>query len=204
MRLNTREWDSTFKRYMQLSKRDLPTALNAKAFFIARRAVLETPKAEIGRMSRKTSAILGKIINQRRGQRGEKGLYGLEMAKAVEILYAARRRSIAFLKSGWLPAIKLLEQAVEPKYRRNAPRSDRASKQYGQPKGSAKPARSASWRVHTIIENAASATRDKKDALHKYAAPALAAAFAHEVQSMKEYIERKMRDTAKSCGIKTN
>ena len=204
MRLNTREWDSTFKRYMQLSKRDLPTALNAKAFFIARRAVLETPKAEIGRMSRKTSAILGKIINQRRGQRGEKGLYGLEMAKAVEILYAARRRSIAFLKSGWLPAIKLLEQAVEPKYRRNAPRADRSPKQTGRPKGSARAARSASWRVHTIIENAASSTRDKKDALHKYAAPALAAAFAHEVQSMKEYIERKMRDTAKSCGIKTN
>lgn len=204
MRLNTREWDATFKKYMTLSKRDLPTALNAKAFFIARRAVLETPKAKLSNRSLRTDAVLGSIINKRRAARGERGLWGPEMAKAVETLYAVRRRSVAFLKSGWLPAIKILEQAVEPKYRRNAPRSDRSAQQVGQPKGSANPAKSTGWRVHAIIANAANATHDQKDALLKFGGPALSRAFAHEVQSMKEYIERKMRDTAKSCGVKTN
>lgn len=203
MRLNTKEWDKVFPQYLRLSKRDLAGALNAKAFFIARRAVVETPKARLNRYSNyRTGAILGTIINKRRGAKGMKGLYGIEMAKEVEILYAARRRSVAFLKSGWLPAIRKLEAAVEAKYRRGAPRTDRTSKQYGRAKGEATPARTG-WRVVARIVNAAMATRDRKDALQKFGGPALQRAFDHEVSSMGEYIARKLRDSAKSQRIKT-
>jgi hypothetical protein len=202
MRLNTKDWDKTFSRYMEFSKRDLAGALNAKAFFIARRAVVETPKAKLTRLSRATGAILGRIVNKRRGLAGDKGLYGAEMANVVEIIYAARRRSVAFLKSGWLPAIRKLEQSVEPKYRRGAARSDLTAKQVGQPKGSAIPARTG-WRCTARIENAALATHDKKEALDLFGGPALQRAFDYEVQSMKEYIARKMRDTAKAAGIRT-
>ncbi len=202
MRLNSREWDRTFGRYMQFSKREFPTALNSKAFFIARRAVVETPKAKLSRLSRSTREVLGKIINQRHGQRGEKGLYGLEMAKAVEILYASRRRSVAFLKSGWLPAIRRLELAVEPKYRRGAPKNDRAAKQFGKPKGRAIPA-NAGWRCRVLIENAALSDHDKKDALELFGGPALQRAFDFEAASMKNYIAKKLREGAKAHGIRT-
>lgn len=201
-KIEAREWNRTFPAYMQHTKRDLPTALNSKAFFIARRAVVETPKAKLGRMDRKTAAILGRIINKRRAERGEPGLYGEEMKKAVEILYQIRRRSVAFLKSGWLPAIRRLELAVEAKYRRGAARNDRSAAQVGQPKGKAIPARTG-VRTVAIIENAAIAKHDNKDALLKYGGPALQKAFDYEVRSMKEYIERKLKETARRHAIKT-
>ncbi len=202
MRLNTSEWDKVFPKYMEHSKRDLATALNAKAFFIARRAVVETPKAKLSRMSRATGGILGRIVNKRRGLAGDKGLYGVEMAKVVEIIYQARRRSVAFLKSGWLPAIRKLEQSVDPRYRRGAAKSDRTAKQVGRAKGSATPARTG-WRCSARIENAALAKHDKKEALDLFGGPALQRAFDYEVASMNEYIARKMRDTAKAHGVRT-
>lgn len=202
MKLNTRAWDRVFAQYLRLSKRDLATALNAKAFFIARRAVVETPKAKLTRLDRKTARILGMIINRRRAEKNEKGLYGEDMAKAVEILYAARRRSVAFLKSGWLPAIRRLELAVEPKYRRGAARNDRTAKQFGRPKGQAIPA-TTGWRCVARIENAALSTHDKKDALQLFGGPALQRAFDYEVASMIEYIARKLRERARDSGIRT-
>lgn len=203
MRLNTKEWDRTFQQYMKLSKRDLAESLNAKGFFIARRAVVETPKAKLSRLTWNTARILGMIINKRRGEQGLKGLYGAEMAKEVELLYAHRRRSVAFLKSGWLPAIRLLETKVPAKYRRGAAKNDNSAKQRGKPKGKAIPA-GTGWKVVTIIENAAIAKHDKKEALKQFGGPALQRAFDHEVRSMKEYIERKMKNTAQSVGIKTS
>jgi hypothetical protein len=201
-RLQTAEWDRVFPKYMALVRRDLADVLNTKAFFIARRSVVETPKARLGRMDRKTAAILGRIINQRRGARGEKGLYGKEMLKAVEILYAARRRSVAFLKSGWLPAIRALEARVDPKYRRGAARNDRAAKQFGQPKGGAIPARTG-WQVVARIENAALSSHDDKQALQTFGGPALQRAFDHEARSMVEYLERKLRGTTAAAKIRT-
>jgi len=203
IRINTREFDRVLRQYLAVTKRDLPDVVNAKAFFIARRAVVETPKAKLGRMSRATGAILGRIVNKRRGKDGLKGLYGKEMSKVVEIIYAARRRSVAFLKSGWLPAIRKLELAVPSKYRRGAARNDRSAKQVGKPKGSATVAREG-WRVVAKIENAALAKHDKKEALSLFGGPALQRAFDYETQSMKEYIAKKLAASAKSLGIRTS
>jgi len=225
-RINTTEFDATMRRYKDFSKRDPKKICDTKAFFIARRAALETPKAaaasikqDLGRIIVKKRQAVGMslktvkrfsrfglevqvplaalIINKRRGK-GE-GLYGAAMTEAIHAMLAARMRSIAFLKSGWLPAIRKLVGLADM---RGAPRQDRSAVQLGTDRGYAIPA-SEVWRAKTTIANSADAKHDKKEALYKYGEPALQRAFDSETASMLEYMERKMRQTAQAAGVRT-
>ena len=209
-KLDDREFTKTLEEYRRYSRRDIPEIVNTKAFFIARRAVIETPKADSSKVraffSRATQRIVGMIINARRGKRGQKGLYGDEMAEAQAMMKAARLRSVAFLKSGWLPAIKTLEKLT--KYRRGVARSEAGDavgrvKQVGQPKGRATPAREGTFYSRAIITNLADARHDSRAALLKFGGPALQRAIDKETESMREYIERKLTDSAHAAKIKT-
>lgn len=203
-KVDMREFTATLRNYTNYSKRDIPTICNTKAFYIARRATVETPAVSAKEIrefiGRDGGEIIGKIINKRRGARGEKGLYGDAMTKAIAVVKAARLRSRAFLKSGWLWAVKILEPLAE---KRGAPKVDRAAKKIGKAKGDAIPA-TQGWRVSAKILNTVTAAWDKDEGAAKIAEPALQRAFDAETQSMKDYIERKMRGTAKEAGVKTN
>lgn len=144
---------------------------------------------------------LALIINARRKKEGKQLLFGPEMDREMNKVWLARKRSVAFLKSGWLPSIKTLRPLV--KDRKGIAQMDRSAKQIGKPKGFALPARSGNWKPRGEIVNTASAKRDDKGALEKYGGPALQAAFDHEVASMKDYIARKLADSARRLGIKT-
>lgn len=203
-RLNTKEFERTLKSYMRLSKRDFVSAINTKAYYIARRAVVETPavKPEEIRefIKRDDGAIIGKIINARRGKRGEKGLYGKEMAQMVATVRAARLRSRAFIKSGWLWAVKTLAPHAE---KIGQPRiTGPKAKTIGRAKGSAVPARNG-WKITAKIINTVTAAWDKREGAAKYAVPALQRAFDFETKSMKDYIARKLTQRAKKEGIRT-
>jgi hypothetical protein len=198
-----REFTSTLRKYSLLSSRDPKVICDTKAFYIARRATVETKSVTASEIrefiGRDGGETMGKIINKRRGARGEKGLYGKDMTKAIAVVKAARLRSRAFLKSGWLWAIKALEPFAE---KRGAPRADRTAKLIGQAKGAAVPA-TQGWRVVSKIINTVTAAWDKREGADKIASPALQRAFDAETQSMKDYIERKLRSSAKEAGIKT-
>ena len=237
-RVNTTEFDATLRRYQALSRRDPKKICDTKAFFIARRAVIETPKADkaaikgdLGRVSsgdrdakgryagkgKGVSRILSLrmvkrysrfglevqaplaalIINKRRGK--GRGLHGAAMTEAIRAMIAARLRSIAFLKSGWLPAIRALVGLADT---RGAPRQEAAPIQVGVAKGYAIPAKEG-WKAKTTIANSADAKHDDKTALYKYGEPALQRAFDAETASMKDYIERKLKETAKTAGVRT-
>ena len=203
VKFRTEEFTRTLRRYRELSKRDPETIVNTKAFYIARRAVLETPKTPAEKIREfvglRSGQVIGRIINKRRGARGERGLYGDAMAKAVGLVLAARLRSRAFMKSGWLPAIKALAPLAE---KRGAPKSDRSAKVKGKDNGYARPARGAGWVARSIIANMAQARWDRGKAMEEGLA-ALKRAFDAETQSMKEYIERKQKETAHKAGVKT-
>lgn len=222
-KVDTSEFTRTLREYRKYSKRTLPVIVNTKAMFIARHAILETPKADKAKIERELGEFvsvngskkkqlllaIGKkhdaplaalIINARRGREGRPGLYGAKMAAAVRVFVAARIRSISFLKSGWLPAIKTLLPFSD---RRGGPRQEKGVKQIGQPKGYGKPAREG-WNVVAEIANTASDNKNNRGALWKYGGPALQRAFNAEAASMREYIEKKMREAAKQSGIKTN
>lgn len=205
-KINTREFDRTLREYANYSKRDVQTIVNTKAFYIARRAVAETPMADgkdIRDFIRSDSgAIAGKMINARRAKRGEKGLYGKAMAKEVAAMLAKRLRARAFIKSGWLWAVKKLEPYAEKVGRK--PSIGRGKPQaVGKPKGSAEPATSGGWRCRSKIINTVTAAWDTRQEVAKVAEPALQRAFDYERQSMLQYIENKLRKSAQSLGIKT-
>ncbi len=124
------------------------------------------------------------------------------MRQAIDALLSVRHSSIAFLKSGWIPAIKELEPFAE-QIGGSGPRSPGIAKQIGQAKGGGKAAHEG-WVCKAVIWNAADARHDHRDALILYGAPALQAAFDVERSKMQEYIERKQRQAAHQAGIKTN
>lgn len=237
IRVNDREFRQTLRQYIQVSRRTIPEIVNSKAYFIARRAIYETPKANKltigkslsqllmsfkatakgGRMVLKTVTRFGRLgqttqvplaailVNWQRGQRGKKGLYGEQMRAAVEHFILNRQRTIAFIRSGWLPAVKILAPYV-PRKTGAAP-LDPETKQRGRQKGSAVPAQEG-FRVTARIENAIAAggknAEHHGEAVNKYAIPALQRAFANEEKSMRQYMEDKLRDSAKKVGIRTN
>ncbi len=122
------------------------------------------------------------------------------MAKAVAVVLASRLRSRAFLKSGWLWAVKKLEPYAE-KIRARGP--IRGTKAIGAAKGDAVPA-SQGWRVVAKIINTVTAAWDNREGAGTVATPALQRAIDFESKSMLDYIERKLRDGARRAGIRTN
>jgi hypothetical protein len=235
-KLNDREFQRTLRQYVRLSRRTIPDIVNTKAFYIARRAVRETPKAdklkigkELSQMvytfkATKKGAVRGfskvrrydsfgrstevplvyLLIQARRRRQGKKGLYGSKMAEAVRRFIPSRQSTVAFLKSGWLPAIKQLSRFAKEKSGAAPP--DSSVKQIGRDRGRAVPARDG-FRVKAVIENAVGQGGGEEahhsDALERYGAPALQRAIDAEEASMRQYIEQQLKKQAGACGIRT-
>ena len=115
----------------------------------------------------------------------------------------ARVRSVAFIRSGWLPALRRL--ARYSKYGRIKFGLEDTGKQFGQAKGGVSVAtKQQGWNARTYIWNAAGGEAKHKGAIRKYGLPALEQAFRQETASMKQYLEKKLRESAKESGIKVN
>lgn len=221
LKIDMGQFRKMFKEYSQVTKRDFSTALNTTGFYIARGAVHETYRADKAKVRAELNALIknpsGKhklvktangadaplvalLINARRGKRGEKGLTGAKMAKAVKSFIARRLRSIAFIASGGIPAIKAFEPYADKKGQ--APRMDRAVRQYGKAKGSGTPAKPNTWTPFAKLVNSASANGDTKGALQQHYGTALTKSVAKEVRNMQAYMLSKMQQTARRFSAK--
>jgi hypothetical protein len=205
-RIDRREFDKTLKEYRQYSKRDMATICNTKAFYIARRATVETQKSKKSQIRADLMAgsrvapeapLAALIVQARRAAAGLRGLFGKKMREAVRELIKNRR--VASLASGWIPAIKAFEPLAE---KRGAPRQASQAKQVGKPKGYGRPAKEG-WFSKAILANLMTAKWDTAGTAEGVATPALQRAFDAEEASMKGYIERKMKESAQKAGIKT-
>lgn len=203
------EFNSVLKRYLLFTSRDLATTLNTKGYYIARRATVETEKADRGKITsfirQDTGRIAGMMINKRRRERGEKGLYGEDMKEAVAMVRSARLRSVSFLKSGWIPAIKRL-QPLAARIGGSVPRQDRGAKQIGAAKGAGMPANPGMRAVCRILNEASGKHTTMEGLAHAVTVGeiGLAKAFDFETQSMKDYLFRKMGISASLLGIRTH
>jgi hypothetical protein len=223
------KFDSTLEEYSKVSKRTHAEIVNTKAFYIARKAIWFTPKADSYKMKQQLGGIVtvkaigrkGKmvkrrqlqlvtasqhaaplaalIVNARRGKQGMPGLYGKEMEKAIREMLAGRAKSVGFLKSGWLEAVHVLAPLVKDKS--GASPSDPAARQVGRPKGDATPAQPGDNPSAEIV-NLASARRDYKGALIRFGEPALQQAITDEEFSMRDYIDSKMKPDADAFNSK--
>jgi hypothetical protein len=224
-----RRFDRTFKQYMRFTSRSGVVAINTKAYYIARKAVWFTHKADRGKIasvlgevitvpkptktgrvitrkrvvlvkaSKYSAPLAAVIINKRRGKKsagGKGGLYGTDMARAIRDMLAARMRSIAYIKSGWLAAIRTLQKLAD---RRGEPTIDESAEKIGKPKGQAIPAvvQSSGMAVATIINETWTKHDPNGAAMFKYGASGLQKAFNDEAGSMSQYIKDKLKDAEK-------
>jgi hypothetical protein len=233
VRINSTEFDRALRAYAALTKRTPAEIVNRKSYFINRRAIWNTRKANISEIKKlRERRIIGTgirkgkrvtirdplsttraalIIQARLRKSGKKLLTKDELPAAVKKFIGARLRSIAFLKSGFIRArdgFKAWCQAngVSIGGRGLPPNeSERVGgpKQIGRPKGGFVAA-SPVWRAKATFFNAAAAKHDKSDSLSKIAGGGLAQGFADETADTISEIERRLRQHAHSVGIKTS
>lgn len=229
LKLNHREFDRTLKEYRKISKKTWPEICDSKALFIAIGAQNATEKADWMAAKAELGAQLSPVIGKRgkalkrkiltlgdryyntlavkivvaRLRRIGQAIPGADQLKQMALsMVRARAASVAFIKSGWGTAIRILKRRV----RDRSAVSDSTARTVGQAKGNAIPAREGNA-TRTIISNMAQARKygtHNKTALFKFGGPALQQAFDNETSSMKTYIENKMRGDAQEAGIKTN
>jgi hypothetical protein len=229
---DSREFNATLRRYKQVSQASWPDICNRKALFIAMGAQNQTPKAGWGDAREKlgaiitTTAIIGKRGPGRRMRLSLDPIYNYYDTLAVKIVVARLRRagkpipsagdlkamalqmirvraaSVAFIKSGWRPAIQILKRRT----RGTPAETDPAARQIGVAKGGAEAAKKGDM-CRVVIFNLAQAKKfgtKHKNALFEFGGPALARAFAEEQRTTEAEIEKRMRADARDAGIKTN
>lgn len=99
-------------------------------------------------MSRKydvmEDSLAARIVNARLAKSGESRLvWGKELAKKARQLIAARLRAVAFIRSGWIYAIRALAATIG-----GGSFAAGSARMSGQPKGYARPARRA---VNSVV-----------------------------------------------------
>jgi len=204
-KMDTRAFDAALGAYLKWNKRAISEIVNTKAYFVARGAVNTTGavnksaiEAELRAPGRTSSAPVGAlIVNARRGAKGEKGLNRAKMEAAVNKLVRARQRTVNFLRSGWIPAIKKLESLV-PKKGGAAPY--KSIKQHGAPMGGANAAKESSlFKAQAEIWNTVTGGKPVAGILSKGSPAKVAAiiedglqkAINKEMKSMLQYINKK-------------
>jgi len=213
IRINTSEFQRTLRSYVQHSKKDVADIINAKAFFIARGAARNTMMAskedirsglwkEVS-IKGKPAPLVGVMAEKWAKEKYGKGYSpkskaGLSALKAaVKQIQAARMRARAFMRSGWIPAIKGFARKMDAKDRFEAGKRHlgMSESSFKNPKGGFSAANPGIL-ARAILWNASVAKRgeDPGGKLDKIAGAALKEAIDDETASMRAYIERKMRE----------
>ena len=182
--------NATIKTNPQDIERDLGKVIAVK--WINKKGKQKTSKQISGGVkSRTTSAPLAVLlVNKRQGKLGKPGLYGNNMKAAIIKLINRRKKSVAFLRSGWVPAIKILSRLAK-----NASTTPQDTTMRGEAKGGAIPARDelVSW---AEIWNSVKGGKQESGFVHKKLQEALQFAIDKETASMYEYMERKLQEAA--------
>jgi hypothetical protein len=247
--MRSEEFTRTLNQYAGLTKKTPSEICDKKSYYIIRRAIWHTHKADIEEMreqlgetkamelhniksgkrfsrSKKniksffsTGAgdqgvpLLAMIIQKRAGHSSKgspwKGVSrasgAARMLEAMRHVWNARARSIAFIKSCWIPARELFKGRAGGGGR-GLPPSEGAAiggpKVIGVPKGGGTPA-SVVWKAKAVFWNSASTKRDHKGAVFQYGEPALQQAFDEETADTMREVERRLKEHAQACGIRT-
>ena len=194
--VNTAEFDRALKDYVLKTKKSIPEVLNTKAYWVARNAIQLTrisDKAKINAFA-KDWAKSGPTIIKAFGLKTDRS--GGWTRKEVQKKFAAlRRRSIGYLRSGWIPTLRATGGWAKQ------PKNFKGVAIRGKLQGWVKLATKA-WDTKTIICNAVGYNSDQADAARKYVRPALSKSIAQETASMRQYLEKKQKEILRKARIK--
>ena len=187
LKIDDSQFRSILATYMGASKKTLAQGLNTKSYFIVKKAIRLTRvanKKEIRRFVRSPEGQnwIGSLF-------GRKKLTDETRKAATKRIISARIKSVAYLRSGWIPALKAFGRVTK------MPRRTKGVVHRGKPKGYGRWARDG-FSPAAIFTNSTGYKPKQASALKQYGEPALSRAFSHEARSMKSYLERKMQQTA--------
>lgn len=191
--LATTEFNRTLRTYMEQSKRASADVINRKAYFTALGAIHKTVKADKAKINqffknpKRWAPVVIKAFNLSSND-------PKVLKQYAKKLKSMRIRSIAYLRSGWLPAIKKFGKPARQK------KSVKGVRQHGRAKGDARLARRGA-KVSASMTNRTGHQKDQVTAAKRYAEPALKRAIRDEQRSMIRHMEKKMREAAKKSGI---
>jgi len=203
------DFDKTMRLYLKKTSKTQATALNQKAFWIMVNALNFTPKADVKKMRRELKWDK-KNANRLRAWalKHQPKLKTDDERKAYfKDLTKKRGRSVAYLKAGWLTPIAIVKKAGGIKGKTTT----KGVRQRGEKKGKAKAARDQ-WKCEVTFQNLTGAMsgsgrkrsgqkHSNAEAAKKFGNPALAKGFRKEQASMKRYLLKKMRETAKRSRV---
>ena len=233
-----RQFNATLRRAAQESSRAAPDVINGHALAVTIKAVELTEKANrdqiahilgqtgtqlnytkkgdrLKKRSRggaiiKDDSFAARIVNARRKEFAgpDYMLWGNALEQAAKKLIAARQKATAFIKSGWLWALRDLAAVVKG-WRKSNP--DREAKASGVRKGKANPARPTggifgSGMFKATIENTAliaSGGKFQSKGAHNplpIAEKGLRLALAAENANMEAHLKKKMTEAMKRAG----
>lgn len=179
LQVNLRGWQAAARALQETSRRSLPDFLNGQALRVVIEAVRQTEKANAakiahklgqtgyavkavksrktgrtsykrGRMTVATDSFASRILQARYRKTGDWGIGGKTMDERVRNYINSVMRSVAFIKSGWIPARQALFRVVKMKPSGTSGKFMDA-KQYGKPKGYAIPAAGNIFRNLTAV-----------------------------------------------------
>lgn len=213
--LYTDRIDSALKLYASVRKdKSYPYILNRTCRNVAMRAAKNTPPADRGRIAQQMGqtvtvstivkrgkragqrkirrffefegSLAARIVNKRRRDNGQPMLFGKEMNEAARRMVAARMRSVGFLKSGYIPAIKAFSRATKVP-------ANWEGHIKGQPKGYADLAKRGVM-THAELGNNA------KGVAH-VSGPGLQAALHFVATDMVNFALKELKKRAEECGF---
>lgn len=199
--IDTREFNRVLHEYQRHSRKDWADIVNAKALDVSFRALAETPKADVSEIRALEARewwpkyvakrIIGGGVSFRKGKAKiniqGRGFSRAEAKLVSKKIIAARARSVAFLKSGWLPAIRRLYPLVKDRIKSGVRIG--GARQYGVEKGSASPAAAGDNPAAIIINSTVG--------IEKMGVEPLQRAVDGAAADMAVYIARKMEETAR-------
>jgi hypothetical protein len=222
--ISTSEFTSELRKYVEVSKKEIAEVINAKAFFIALKALKYTPTAKAAsirselmakvsgrrfdkktgqwKFSHATVPRLYLIINARRRKAGKPGLRGSDMEAAAKGMLRARQHAAGFEKSGWAWSLKDLANYV-PSALKYAQSHDL---RIGQTQlGGATPAQPGDFPTAFIANRAwpkHEPAKGRGERLQTLMGDALSKAIQEETDSMTEYVRQKMSASARKFSAK--
>ena len=202
IKVDTSEFDKTFREYMRYTSRTMSEACNQHAYYIARNACNTTKSADKEKITQDLRAASSKypkaplaaiLVNKERKEKGKKGLNRENMRDAVEKFIRKRQSYRNFLRAGWLSAVKAIEPTVPKRNGTPIPKGMRAK---GFKKGGARAALDSitNWNPIASIWNSVKGNKDGKnnEKIKSIIEEGAVAAIQQETISMREYIQRKM------------
>lgn len=196
MKMDTAEFNRTLSKYMAASKKTLPEIVNTKAFFTAQGAMKKTKQAdkkEIRRWVKDWHQSAATIIKSYKLKRGQ-----FTRADYIKKMIKFRTSRVGYLQAGWISALKVLGKMTRLK-----PFLKGMGKQKGKFKGKVIAGKRDSINPQCTIINSTGFTEGQARALKRYGEPALIQALKAESASMKQYVEKKMREAGRRVGVRS-